>query len=574
MLFLIFSLISALFAFNYQPGDVFSYIYTSHVNTGATTDPTKKPESYFDFTCNATFTVMSLDADGAFLSLVVSNISGKVEGMGGKDDLLQYDEVDQYFANPLYFKLLPDGSIIDVVGSREDDTEVINVKTGIAFSLRTHLDEQPSDEYWTNKVVDVMGNHNEYSTITVSGASRTINTFFSEADFSAFVDRNLDSSDISLDVKTQQVLTDGRVNQASSTSTVVLTKKATLNTVSRDDSEFQIVVSGEYNLEHYTVMPSVKIGAADGINTVPQFLSYHRKYAFIPQFRASYYSAFKPAAPVSRTPIAEATCPGSINFCKSVDKTWSAGNQNVGVSLHTWALAGVTLGCGAEHRSYMAGAYATLDVVVLQKTLNVVDAFIEYGQVDGVAQRNALSVSLFGTSVYYKALPYLDCIQKTWTLGKYANTFKFPYSTQVYIVTLSFYVSVGVSLSAEVTTKICPMEFNANAVLVPRASLTLGGGAEASVKIFKIGVEFSGSTGDSLDPTVYVDGGLCRVGFKASNTFDGITAQLTGYYSIIGSKTNFNRRKIVYDKSHDFVIWSHRWEGRTDTLIDVHWDAK
>lgn len=554
-------------SFNYKEGEVFSYTYTSHVELSALENSPAANSNFFDFTCTAKFTVLSV-LNGVYLQMDLSDISGTVGGPSDNSSWQAQSAVDELFSAPVYFRLKTDGSITDFVANTDDSEEILNVKIAVAFSIRTHLDLQESSDYTPATVIDGLGKHTEYSQLSSRANGRTVNTFFSDSDFIGFADRNVDSTVVAVDGQSSHIIDDGKILSATSTLTMVLNKK---DASSRsNDDQVKIVSVGSYTLSGYK---QISAGGSVGSVSVSKLLR-SPNMALVPQLREAYYlHTFTAAASPSTSIISDDGCPSPINFCRSVDQSWTVGNTNVGLVIHVWALVGVTLGCDEKYRSYMAGAYGTIDLMILSKNITAVDAYIEYGQVNGVAKRNAVSLSLFGTSLYHYDLPYLDCITHTKNLGSFAKNFSLPYSVQVYIVTLTFSVKVGIALQADLTTKICVMQFNASVSIIPKATISLGGGAEASVAIAKAGIDLIGSVADHLDPTAYLDGNLCRVGFYANNVFEGLTASLTGWYQLFNLIDLIKNKNINFADKHYYPLWSYTIPGRTDKIIDVYWGA-
>lgn len=572
MICFILALFASVASFNYKTGEQFSYTYSSHVELSALDSSIKDSNTYFDYTCTAKFTVISLTADGAYLQLDMSDVSGRVGSPQNHSDFSAEDAVDELFNAPLYFRLKKDGSITDVVASKTDSEEVLNIKTAVAFSLRSHLNLEESSDYSTSTVIDTLGKHTEYSQVSNKANGRTVTSFFSDSDFVGFADRNLDSTVVAVDGQSAHIIDDGKILGATSTLTMVLNKREA--SAHSNEDEIKIVSVGNYTLTNFKQISQGSDKTGDV--AISKFLASHLDYALVPHLREAYYlHAFTAVKAVSSKTIVVSndSCPSPINFCRSVDQSWTVGDTNIGLDIHVWALVGVTLGCDEQYRSYMAGAYGTIDILVLSKTLNAVDVYAEYGQVNGVAKRNAVSVSLFGYSLYHYDLPYFDCVSHTKNLGSFARNFSVPYSVQVYIVTLTFSVNVGVNLQADLVTKICVMQFNASVSIVPKASISLGGGAQASVAVAKAGIDLTGSVSDHLDPTAYIDGNLCRVGFYAYNYFEGLRASLTAWYQIFNPIDWIKHKDINFGQKHTYEIWSYNLPSRKDKIIDKYWGA-
>lgn len=73
---------------------------------------------------------------------------------------------------------------------------------------------------------------------------------------------------------------------------------------------------------------------------------------------------------------------------------------------------GANTGCKSSTRSFIAGAYVDLDLLILDRSIAAVKAVAEYGYVDGSSKTNGIDVSIFGHNVYKKNFPDLPCIGK------------------------------------------------------------------------------------------------------------------------------------------------------------------
>ena len=86
MICFILALFASVASFNYKAGEQFSYTYNSHVELNAIDSTVRDSDTYFDFTCTAKFTVLSLMADGIYLEMSLSDISGRVGGPSNHSD--------------------------------------------------------------------------------------------------------------------------------------------------------------------------------------------------------------------------------------------------------------------------------------------------------------------------------------------------------------------------------------------------------------------------------------------------------------------------------------------------------
>lgn len=123
------------------------------------------------------------------------------------------------------------------------------------------------------------------------------------------------------------------------------------------------------------------------------------------------------------------------------------------------------------------------------------------------------------------------------------------------LVTLT--VGIKLNVKADVVYTLCPNDYNASIRFVPALTVGVYGSCRASIILASATLGLSGSVTDSLEPSVYIQGDMCKVGFKAENNFQGITADLSYKY------------RVFFWSSSWHTIWSHTWGKRRDTLYNT-----
>lgn len=571
MLVTILALIAATFSFNYKRGQAFSYNYHTSVDTTTGKDTESAHTTTLTVDVNATFTVLNSVSDGAYLALTLSNL--KIEVIDEETQTYGPEAaLDEVFGEPLYFKFRKNGTITDVISSKKDTKELTNIKVAIAYALRTNLQASLEADYETATVIDPMGKHTEYTTVGRRGNSITVDTYYSDSDFVGFADHGVSEGEISVDSQSTHVIDGDRVTSVYSATTVILSKPATEQR-SNDDEETEdvpITITGISTLSDYTEMDG-EVAENSEIVSVAKFLSQNKGYGFVPTLRDSFYVR-SPFTSLEKVVAGASTssCPSACNLCKSTSGSYTGGNNNAGFKASASAVVGVEKGCKSAKRSYIVGAYATLNIILIGKTINAVDAYAEYGQLNGSAQRNAVHLSLFGYQLYHKALTGLDCRSKTINVFNSNKSASYTYSIPVYCVTIQLTASIKFNLKADVIFQICVNQFTASVTFKPSATVTLSGKASASVGIAKASAEVTGTITDYLDPKAYVDGNLCRVGFSAYNHLSSITVKLEAYFEILDWKKLWSKDE-KYKSGKKWNIWSASFGGRNDKLVDIYW---
>jgi len=507
--------------------------------------------------------------------MTIDNVISSVGNGEDKEDGQFDEDSEQSFAAPLFFKHQTDGIITDVVASIEDDEDTVSMKTGILFGLQTSLASGSGNDYEQVQVIDPQGSHFEYFQTTVEGETITVQSHYSHDEFLAFADEETDSSDITLEANSLRDIVGERIVRSTGITTVVLNK---VQNFANDEVEaVEMTATGFSTLSSYVQGndEEVEFPYAD----VEAFLNSESKLRRVHHLSPSYFIRRPPRQPkTSFEDLDELDtfkgCPGDIDFCKGFDKSWTVGNSNVGLRLSASANAGVKKGCKTDVRSYAVGAYANIDVLILGKTISAAAGYAEYGQVNGSPLRNGIELQLFGKVFYTKTFPWLDCKDRTIQLASFSKDFSFSYSVLVYVVQIKFTVGISFTFRADLHYTVCPQQLKASITLTPFGSATLHGGASASVAVAKAGIDIRGSLSDYLDPTAYVDGNLCRVGFSMYNNLNPISASLVGWWQTRTVKFRGLKTKVTWGSKHEKTFWSHTWAGSRTKIFDVVYGAK
>lgn len=566
ILSLIFLLVSSS-VFSYKTGDAWSYTYSSEVDTVADQTGSEEQKTSFQLSCNANFKVVSVNSNGAYVEMTINTVKSTVTA-GPHSSPGQFDrDSEAYYARPMYFTIKNDGLIADVAGHVQDDEDVISLKTSVVYSLQTKSSDTSSLDFQQVSIISPVGSHFSFFQTRKSQSKITVTSHFSETDVKAFRDKNANARQLTLDQDSTHEIVGSDIVSSTSRMTVVSNRQNPLP--NGQQSDIKMVTSGVSTLGSFRRLEMADTSSFP-YDSAESFLSVSTDYKLIPYLQPSWYQdreAFEEEEEQEQDPKG---CLGDIDFCKTFEHTWVIGNPNIGLSVMVMASAGITKGCTNPNRSYMAGAYTEIDVLILGKTLYAVKGHAEWGLMYGQPLRNEIAITVFGKQVYQKDLPWINCIDKTINLGQFGKDFSYTYSVVVYIVTLNFQVGVGFNLRADLSYHVCPQTLRASVSLLPEAMATIYGGAYASVAIAKAGVEISGSIRDWLDPYAWVDGNVCEVGFKLYNNVDPVDVKLTGYYQI---KT-IKGFKISWGTRKEYIFWRYQWPGRRDKIVEISYSAK
>jgi len=570
MLFALFCLTSSVLSLSYKKGETFSYKYNSVVRTSAEQTSNADQSTLIDTSCVANFKVLMVSSAGAYIEMIVNKVATTVSNVETTEKTQEDEETEEYYSNPIYFVHLNDGAIDKVAASDEDSEDLISFKVGIIYSLQTAV-VKPSPDFEQVSVIDPQGSHFEFFQASTENDVTTIQSYYTEKDFVAFADENASSEYLTIGSSSSRQIVGDRIVSSQGQMTAVLNHVASTSNEDEEDA-ITILSLGASELSGYAQGNTEEVEFP--YESVEEFMSNNIKYHEVESLNKETYRRRRPH-PHKVTPEEEQldtgySCPAGLDVCRGFDQSWTAGNSNCGLRFSASAVAGVSKGCVQASRSYMAGAYADIDVLIVGFSIKAANAYAEYGQMYGSPLRNAIELKVFGVTIYKKTFPWIDCIDRSIDLINFSKDYSISYHVLVYIVDLKFSVGVTLGFSANLHYTACPQDLKASITLTPRASAKLHGGASASVAVARAGVEISGTIADYLDPTAYVDGNICRVGFYMYNNLEPVDVRLEGWYQT----RTIKHWKITWGSKHTHTFWHHTWAAQRTKIIDVFYGAK
>eukprot|EP00770_Monocercomonoides_exilis_P005460 MONOS_5432.1-p1 / transcript=MONOS_5432.1 / gene=MONOS_5432 / organism=Monocercomonoides_exilis_PA203 / gene_product=unspecified product / transcript_product=unspecified product / location=Mono_scaffold00157:101515-103133(-) / protein_length=521 / sequence_SO=supercontig / SO=protein_coding / is_pseudo=false len=520
--------------------------------------------------------------------MTVNNVQGVVGNTESSENTVHDSDVDSDFSNPLYFTHLNDGTIQDVAADEDDSEDQVALKIGVAYALRTNIIAQSNSDYESVNVVDPQGSHFEYFQTESDGSSTIVNSHYTEDDFVAFLDEGLSAKNVSIDASNVRQIMNDRIVSSKSQTSINLYKDVD-DVQSNDESAATMFVYGTTELNNFAMGNSEEVNFE--FQSPEEFMQANGHLVKVPYLNYAYYLNRRPEIEEEEEDLIESdfidgkmACPGDTDVCRGFDKSYTFGNKNIGLKISASAVAAVKKGCKLDGpRSYIAGAYGDIDILILGKTFSAAHAYAEYGQLYGSPTRNAIELSLFGHVFYQKSFPWLDCVDRTITLATWNKDLSFSYSIMVYVVKITFKAGVTFEFSASLHYSLCVQQLTASVQLIPRGKATAHAGAEASVAVAKAGITLSGSIAEHLDPTAYVDGNQCRVGFYMYANHEPYDVRFEGWWQLrtkikVKVKWHGFKTKVKiqwgWGSKHSKTFWHHSGGGSRSKLVDVYYQAK
>jgi len=578
MLFFVLSLLASTNALTYRKGETFSYQYKSNVKTVAIQEANDQEPILYDHTCQANFKVLLVSSKGAYIEMTINNVQSRVGNSESSEEGQHDEDSEVYYSNPLYFTHNTDGSIQDVIVHEDDSEEMRDLKVGIAYTLRSTIFQDGSeDEYQQASVIDPQGSHYEHFQTSVQDEATVVTSRYTEDDFIAFFDADLSAQNVSIDGNNVRTIVGDRIVASKISQSVLLTKNVEAHSNDDEETPAQIYVYGDAEISGYAQGNDAEAEAEFPFESVEAFLNENTKYHTVPYLQVEFY--MKRAYPPVEETVPEidgghVVCPGDLTVCRGFSIDHTLGNSNIGIRGALSAVAGVKTGCSAAIRSYLVGAYADLDIKILGFTISAAHAYAEYGQLNGSPTRNGIELQVFGVTFYKKTFPWLDCVDRTIQLGQYSKDHSLSYSIHVVVLTVKFSVGVAFSLSANLHYSICAQQLTASVSIIPRGAATAHADASASIVVARAGVTIKGTIAENFDPTAYIDGNQCRVGFYMYANTEPWDVRFVGWYQTRSIKWKHWHPKITWSSKHEHVFWHHSSGGSRTKIIDVFYGAK
>ncbi|KAH7821961.1 putative lipid transport family protein [Monocercomonoides exilis] len=546
----------------YEAGNLYTYDFHSAARIEAMNSEQDTRVQQFAMTCTANFMCMYAGA-GEFLFEMTAknvrisqNIDGDYSVLSGKKSKLE-----SIFARPVIFTLNEAGEISNVKASSEDSEEIVNIKTTIINSLRTHASDQQDA---TKVEVDTQGVHESHYEITDAEDETEISGYFSEKDFFYFRDPKITEDDIFLSGEQTTRLSDGLVKDSVQSTYVSFNSPPDLFMDSTDFASVMMTSEGSSMLTLNKVAasnaePFVATSAAAAIAS-----NYHdlKPVSFLDD---SFYAERPDKAVHLDQSVVKKDCPEGFELCKSYGLSYWIGNSSCGVELDGSIVTGTNKGCEKESRDLLLGAYANLNLYVLDHKISLLDARAEYSYVDGSVQSNGVDILLFNRSVYNKTFPDLPCIQKSKVIKPMKKTFSMKYTVYVTILPVTFKVGAQLQFEAEIPYEMCLATWEASVSFIPSVTVSLFADVSASILLARGGIMMSANVSEKIDPTAYLSIGKCQVGVKASSYTTPFSAKFVGHVQIRDC-TDW----CSWGEEKEYVFWKWSSKAVRKELFDIY----
>lgn len=233
------------------------------------------------------------------------------------------------------------------------------------------------------------------------------------------------------------------------------------------------------------------------------------------------------SAQAALAPLLQAS---NFPFNQSYTAAYTLGGKIAAVDFTADLFVGTNFNCNNPAFNYEGTAEATATAVLFGYSQQAFDAKITYGQVNGAALPNALTLSIWGKEVYNQPLPTLTCKSSTYPLAHVAPGFNVERTLWVSIIPVVFTASASLELSLTWGWNVCPTDLSASVQVNGNGQIDFAGSSYTDLILLRAGFDLAGSFNTEIIPQVYVHGTACAVGLEVDQVNNAMSASVTSNY--------------------------------------------
>jgi len=562
--------IAQLYALNYKRGETFSYHYKSDVKTVAANPVDGSKDVFIGFECQANFKVLLVSAKGAYLQMIMSQVTSTGRNCDQSSGLVQSQSLDTDFSNPIYFTQAPDGSITDVAAHKDDNENMVQMKVAVIYSLRTSVTPTQSGDFEQVKTIDPQGYHYEYVQSSTVGDQTMLTSHFTEEDVVFFRDEQLSYSDISIESsRTHQVSTDHVISSSSKMNIVFLPRNGKSNSQATEVSHI-----GQETLNGYVQ------GNTETISTFPyasaiEHQNSNEDYLPLVFLSQEFYRDRK----FSEKPVVDSeigvdggiaengSCFGATDYCYFFDETWTIGDPDCGVTIHSTGQVGTAKHCPLTTISpFYVDSHNVAESLVQGTATRAASLDLQLYVIRKRVSLLILQFQLFDKT-YPISLMDSPCTDISEELDRETNGTKRRFSVCLFILTITLEISTQVTHSLSMEHNVCADNGEVMIRLIPRITQSLTASYSLDTILIKGGLDLQGIVSAYYNPTGYVSYNKCMIGFSIESVTDPYVTTFSGWIQL---------RKNLFGKwgsKQTHIFWKHSSGGKRELILKADFDA-
>ncbi|KAK2959534.1 putative lipid transport family protein [Blattamonas nauphoetae] len=262
------------------------------------------------------------------------------------------------------------------------------------------------------------------------------------------------------------------------------------------------------------------------------------------------------------------TCPGSMSVCKGYQFSTNVGNKNFGFYISGKAIVGTSGKCGEQSgRDWVMGVYGDADIYVLKKKISALHLIAEYGYQYNTPFKNGIECKIFGVTVFSKNFPDAPCFQKVINIANVKKDYAFKFTIMVIVLPVTFSVGVSLEFKARAPYEVCLQNISAQISFEPTGAVSAFAEARASIILVRVGIRLQAGVSDTLKPTAYLDGGMCKIGIYADNIVTPLSAEFYGYAQF----RKLKKWKFTWGDEKKLTFWKWSAKANTKRLFEFGW---
>jgi hypothetical protein len=260
---------------------------------------------------------------------------------------------------------------------------------------------------------------------------------------------------------------------------------------------------------------------------------------------------------------------GAMPFNKSFDKSYTFGGDMLGATFSADLFAGTNFDCNQPTFNYEVSSDLLASFSLLKRSQKALEFNGIYGKVNGNVVGNSMKLLVWDKVVWDKTIPTVDCSVHRYPLFQAAPGWHSTYTVWVSVIPITFTAGVDLVVNVDWSWQICDASLLAQVDLIPKASLVASAAAQSDLLVIQGGVDLAASINVQLQPTAFIHGSQCQVGFNMQLITDPMSASFNGWYKT--RKCKFLIFDCHWSETKTATFWSWALPAKSESVLDKTW---
>jgi hypothetical protein len=256
-------------------------------------------------------------------------------------------------------------------------------------------------------------------------------------------------------------------------------------------------------------------------------------------------------------PISALAAAGDLPYNKTFGFDFTLGGKIIGADFGGSVFGGSNFNCKNPTFNYEAYAQSNATLWLFGHEQQAFLAEAVYGKINGAPEADAITLSVWGKTVFSQNIPAVDCSTHTYPIAHAAPGVSVSHTIWVSVIPVTFQASADIDLNLSWSWQVCDSTLSATVSLLPAATLVVSGSATIDLLIAKAAASIDASFNQQLTPSASVEGSLCDLDFNVQLSNAPMTASFDVLYQF--KKCKLWIFDCVWENPHTKTIWS--WSG-------------